>query len=146
MDNGTDKVYQYDGAVAFTSGNRLANASFNLDTANGNTNPQGIADPPVGASTGVVAAAPVLAGFQAFSGTDQESTLTGASDEQDALAMFLSDLRSPAALLLDDADVKTVSSTAGTRRSSTHDEAVCDIAAELDSFTPISKRRGRPIR
>ncbi len=44
VDNGTDKVYQYDAAVGLTSGSRSASSSFVL--AAGNTNPQGIADPP----------------------------------------------------------------------------------------------------
>ena len=44
VDSGTDKVYQYVGGRAWTSGTRSASATFNL--AAGNTNPQGIADPP----------------------------------------------------------------------------------------------------
>jgi sugar lactone lactonase YvrE len=44
VDNGTDKVYQYIGAVSRTSGSQNAGATFAL--ASGNTNPQGIADPP----------------------------------------------------------------------------------------------------
>jgi DNA-binding beta-propeller fold protein YncE len=44
VDNGTDKVYQYLGAVSRTSGSQTAGATFAL--AAGNTNPQGIADPP----------------------------------------------------------------------------------------------------
>ncbi len=47
-DNGTDKVYQYIGAASRTSGSQNAGATFAL--ASGNTNPQGIADPPVAAS------------------------------------------------------------------------------------------------
>jgi hypothetical protein len=43
-DNGTDKVYQYVGAATRTSGSQSAAATFAL--AAGNTNPQGIADPP----------------------------------------------------------------------------------------------------
>jgi len=43
-DNGTDKVYQYVGAARRTSGSQNAGATFAL--AAGNTNPQGIADPP----------------------------------------------------------------------------------------------------
>lgn len=45
VDSGTDRVYQYDGAVTRTSGSQAASASFAL--AAGNANPQGIADPPV---------------------------------------------------------------------------------------------------
>ena len=44
VDNGTDMVYQYDAAVGVTSGSRSATSSFAL--AVGNTNPQGITDPP----------------------------------------------------------------------------------------------------
>jgi sugar lactone lactonase YvrE len=44
VDNGTDKVYQYIGAASRTSGSQNAGATFALAT--GNTNPQGIADPP----------------------------------------------------------------------------------------------------
>ena len=43
-DNGTDTVYRYAGAAARTSGSQLPASSFSLAT--GNTNPQGIADPP----------------------------------------------------------------------------------------------------
>jgi hypothetical protein len=44
VDNGTDRVYQYTGAATRTSGSQSAATSFAL--AAGNTNPQGIADPP----------------------------------------------------------------------------------------------------
>ena len=44
VDNGTDKVYQYVGAASRTSGSQNAAATFAL--AAGNTNSQGIADPP----------------------------------------------------------------------------------------------------
>lgn len=44
VDNNTDQVYQYDAATPRTSGSQSASASFAL--AAGNTNPQGIADPP----------------------------------------------------------------------------------------------------
>jgi sugar lactone lactonase YvrE len=44
VDSGTDRVYQYDAAAGRTSGSQSASASFAL--AAGNTNPQGIADPP----------------------------------------------------------------------------------------------------
>jgi hypothetical protein len=46
VDNGTDKVYQYLGAASRTSRSQSAGATFAL--AAGNTNPQGIADPPAG--------------------------------------------------------------------------------------------------
>jgi sugar lactone lactonase YvrE len=44
VDNGTDKVYQYTAAAGRTSGSQNAAATFAL--APGDTNPQGIADPP----------------------------------------------------------------------------------------------------
>ncbi len=44
VDSGTDKVYEYANARAKTSGSQSASATFSL--AAGNTNPQGIADPP----------------------------------------------------------------------------------------------------
>jgi hypothetical protein len=49
VDNGTDRVYQYDNAAGRTSGSQSASTSFAL--APGNTNPQGIADPPAGGGT-----------------------------------------------------------------------------------------------
>jgi hypothetical protein len=44
VDSGTDRVYQYDDAASRTSGSQNAAAIFAL--APGDTNPQGIADPP----------------------------------------------------------------------------------------------------
>jgi DNA-binding beta-propeller fold protein YncE len=44
VDNSTDEVYQYTAAASRTSGSQSAAATFAL--ASGNTNPQGIADPP----------------------------------------------------------------------------------------------------
>lgn len=48
VDNGTDRVYQFDNARSRTSGSQSPSTSFAL--AAGNTNPQGIADPPAGGS------------------------------------------------------------------------------------------------
>jgi subtilisin family serine protease/subtilisin-like proprotein convertase family protein len=45
VDNGTDRVYQYDTAAGRINGSQAASDSFLLAT--GNANPQGIADPPV---------------------------------------------------------------------------------------------------
>ncbi len=45
VDKNTDRVYQYNGAVNRTAGSQAAATSFAL--AIGNTNPQGIADPPL---------------------------------------------------------------------------------------------------
>jgi sugar lactone lactonase YvrE len=57
VDNGTDKVYQYVGAASRISGSQNAGATFAL--APGNTNPQGIADPPPEDMMVATAAAPV---------------------------------------------------------------------------------------
>lgn len=45
VDNGTDRVYQFDNARTRTSGSQSPSTSFAL--AAGNANPQGIADPPM---------------------------------------------------------------------------------------------------
>jgi hypothetical protein len=57
VDNGTDKVYQYVGAASRTSGSQSAAATFAL--AAGNTNPQGIADPPPADVVRTAGAAPL---------------------------------------------------------------------------------------
>lgn len=44
VDNGTDRIYQYNQATSAISGSRSADASFALHASN--TNPQGLADPP----------------------------------------------------------------------------------------------------
>ena len=59
VDNGTDKVYQYIGAASRTSGSQNAGATFAL--AAGDTNPQGIADPPT--------STPGISGATAFTRT-----------------------------------------------------------------------------
>jgi DNA-binding beta-propeller fold protein YncE len=59
VDNGTLKVYDYAGAASRTSGSQSAGASFSL--ASGDTNPQGIADPPPADMLVTPAAAPVNA-------------------------------------------------------------------------------------
>ena len=48
VDNNTDSVYQFDSATTRTSGSASPSSSFALAT--GNSNPQGIADPPPAAS------------------------------------------------------------------------------------------------
>ena len=55
VDRATDRVYQFDAAAKRTSGSQSSTASFAL--AASNTNPQGLADPPVGA-TGAPAGSP----------------------------------------------------------------------------------------
>jgi hypothetical protein len=56
VDTGTDRVYQYDNAVGWTSGSHPASTSFAL--AAGNTNPQDIADPPTADMLLTLAASP----------------------------------------------------------------------------------------
>ncbi|MEX2027208.1 MAG: hypothetical protein WEH44_07900, partial [Pirellulaceae bacterium] len=56
VDSGTDRVYQYDNAVGLTSGSLAASTSFAL--AAGNTNPQGIADPPVTGGANLLSSPP----------------------------------------------------------------------------------------
>ena len=46
VDNGTDRIYEYSGATGCRSGGMNAAKSYALHTGLGNTNPQGIADPP----------------------------------------------------------------------------------------------------
>ena len=59
VDNGTDRVYQYNAAATFANdSSHAADVSFAL--AVGNTNPQGIADPPAPSSL-LVTETPVLA-------------------------------------------------------------------------------------
>ena len=53
VDNGTDRVYEYTGSRSRNSGSQSAAATFAL--AAGNTNPQGIADPPAPAAGGSLA-------------------------------------------------------------------------------------------
>ena len=56
VDSGTKRVYQYTGAATRTSGSQIAAATFAL--AAGNTNPQGIADPPAPGTALTTTAAP----------------------------------------------------------------------------------------
>jgi hypothetical protein len=61
VDSGTDRVYQYNAAATFANGsNHAADVAFAL--AVGNTNPQGIADPPAPSSELVPASMAVGAG------------------------------------------------------------------------------------
>ncbi len=52
VDNASDKVYEYTAAVGVKAGSQFASAAFAL--AAGNTNPQDIADPPMGDSQPIV--------------------------------------------------------------------------------------------
>ncbi len=66
VDNGTDKVYQYTAAASRTSGSQNAAATFAL--AAGDTNPQGIADPPP-AGDAVAEPAPTIASAPTHDGS-----------------------------------------------------------------------------
>lgn len=48
VDSGTDKIYEYSGATGCRSGGLVAMKTYALNTSGGNSNPQGIADPPSG--------------------------------------------------------------------------------------------------
>ena len=61
VDSYRDRVYQYDNARSRTGGSQTASANFAL--AAGNTNPQGIADPPVGTRSEAVV--PASSSFEA---------------------------------------------------------------------------------
>jgi hypothetical protein len=152
VDSATDRVYEFANARGAISGSIAATNPFVL--ASGNGNPQGIADPPVGGSPALdvtevaadeVVAIPVLAGFPAVAATGQISTQTGDQDSQDALALYLSEVGNPAAVLSADAGAKTKNSVAGTSLSlsSFHDDALCGIADELESLVPGRRARLR---
>jgi hypothetical protein len=63
VDNATDRVYQFDAAASRTSGSQSPSTSFAF--ASGNTNPQGIADPPVPTLTRRASEASLSAGTDA---------------------------------------------------------------------------------
>jgi hypothetical protein len=68
VDSGTDRVYQYNAAATFANGSsHAANVAFAL--AAGNTNPQGIADPPAPGSQ-LVTETPVLSAEANLRGND----------------------------------------------------------------------------
>jgi hypothetical protein len=69
VDRLSDRVYQFDNAVSRTSGSQSPSTSFAL--AAGNTNPQGIADPPPGAGT-------ALAGGRSVSRPSTDSSFDAA--------------------------------------------------------------------
>jgi hypothetical protein len=62
VDSGKDQVFQYTDAATLIDGSQDADAllSFNLDVAAGNTNPQGIADPPPQLSQTVTSTVPAV--------------------------------------------------------------------------------------
>jgi hypothetical protein len=76
VDSATDRVYQYVGAASRTSGSQSAATSFPL--AAGNTNPQGIADPPtVASASSVAAAAPMKRDVRAAAALARSATTQG---------------------------------------------------------------------
>jgi hypothetical protein len=89
VDSGTDRVYQYTSAAARTSGSQSAATSFAL--APGNSNPQGIADPPVSAvAVSAVAAVSriVSAPIEIPSWSTSKSNRNHAPDRRPAHAAF----------------------------------------------------------
>jgi hypothetical protein len=88
VDNGTDKVYQYMGAASRTSASQNAGATFAL--ASGNTNPQGIADPPP---------ADMLTATTATVGADDVLGPIGAANHRSLLASAAGLPELPASLL-----------------------------------------------
>jgi hypothetical protein len=87
VDNGTDKVYQYLGAASRTSGSQNAAATFAL--AAGNTNPQGIADPPTADLLLPSAPAPLAADLPASTSVSAAGGLLGGEVLNWANAPFL---------------------------------------------------------
>jgi sugar lactone lactonase YvrE len=95
VDNGTDKVYQYVGAAARTSGSQNAAATFAL--AAGDTNPQGIADPPPADQLLSTAAAPTLPSTVPTAGDVIFPSLTeGVSASPNALGQVFAGSQVPA--------------------------------------------------
>jgi hypothetical protein len=88
-DSGTKRVYQFDSAAGLTSGNLYPSTFFAL--AAGNTNPQGIADPPSGVPIPVAStSAPLPAPSQPIRGclSFTDPSLTFASEAFVPLATF----------------------------------------------------------
>ena len=90
VDSGTDWVYRYDDAASRTSGSQSAAAIFAL--ASGNTNPQGIADPPP------VGQASSLTGLAVDAALDTEevaeaelalASLAGTAEDHDAALLSI---------------------------------------------------------
>ena len=77
VDSGTDKVYQYTAAASRLSGSQTAAATFAL--AAGNTNPQGIADPP----------APISAGTTPVTTTIDKSTRNVITSDENVRSVLL---------------------------------------------------------
>ena len=79
--------------------------------------------------------------------TNSHSEITSGPEPQ-AASDEVSEVGNPAALLAADPGVKTKSNGAGTSLSlsSSHDDALCGIADELESLLPVNGRRGRALR
>jgi hypothetical protein len=90
VDSATDRVYRFDGAAGRTSGAQSPSASFAL--AAGNTNPQGIADPPA-------ADIMVATETRVFSAPVSQASVLRATDE--ALASLYDSPLKKASLALD---------------------------------------------
>jgi hypothetical protein len=75
VDNGTDRVYEYSNSRSRNSGSQSASLSFAL--AAGNTNPQGIADPP----------APTFTGMSSDSSTQEISSGMEAKSDQSTISV-----------------------------------------------------------
>ena len=101
VDSGTDRVYEYANARGNSSGSQAASVTFAL--AAGNTNPQGIADPPP-SSSGLVAApasnVSTIAFMQApivslgVPSTERIASLKRVSAETESVDEFMSQLAS----------------------------------------------------
>jgi hypothetical protein len=74
VDNGTDRVYEYTNSRSRNSGSQSASLSFAL--AAGNTNPQGIADPPAPTFGGMSSDSSTLESFSGVDIKSDESTLS----------------------------------------------------------------------
>ncbi|XZE17590.1 hypothetical protein SH449x_002864 [Pirellulaceae bacterium SH449] len=92
VDNGTDRVYEYTNARSRNSGSQSASLSFAL--AAGNTNPQGIADPPAPSSAAVTAVAATFEHTNPFIADEQglSAQMLGGSRSLDLAASPLFEL------------------------------------------------------
>ncbi len=84
VDNNRDRVYQFDSAASQTSGSASPSSSFAL--AAGNTNPQGIADPPPPELTPVCQ--PTITAFETSTPNVETSSRKIVSSDNDAFAQI----------------------------------------------------------
>jgi hypothetical protein len=113
VDATADRVYQYNGATSLSSGSATASTSFAL--AAGNTNPQGIADPPVSAAEPTAAA------------TDA-ALLSMADEEGDSAEALAAAAHIPQGNM-----------------ARQHDSALLSLAAEFEQFAARPKRRALAV-